>query len=84
MDTRTAKPASVGEVLKCEFIYPGQLSFESLCSVSDVSAIEAEQILAGGRLITDIEAEKLAEYLGFSSDFLKNIRDAYLRWEDRV
>lgn len=84
MDTRTAAPATVGDILREEFITPEMHTLYDLAANIEMDVDQLAQMLSNERQLSDAEADRLGEYLGTGGEFWKNLRDGHLRWKNRT
>jgi len=84
MDTRTAEPATVGEMLLEEFMLPKGLSLDELVADVGITLQRFESILSNEGVLSDEEARLLGDYLGTGDDFWRSLRDSHLRWRERM
>lgn len=84
MDTRTAEPTTVGEILREEFMAPSALSLDHLAEYVGISIDRLVGILSNAFPLNDDDAERLGEYFGTGGDFWRSLRDAHLRWRERM
>ncbi|QLK63926.1 addiction module antidote protein, HigA family (plasmid) [Enterobacteriaceae bacterium Kacie_13] len=84
MDTRTAEPATVGEMLLEEFMLPKGLSLDELAADVGITLQRFESILSNEGVLSDEEARLLGDYLGTGGDFWRSLRDSHLRWRERM
>jgi len=84
MDTRTAEPTTVGEILREEFIAPSALSLDDLAEYVGMSIDRLVSILSNTSPLNDDDAERLGEYFGTGGDFWLKLRDSHLRWRERM
>jgi len=84
MDTRTAEPTTVGEILREEFMVPNALSLDDLAEYVGISIDRLGGILSNTPLLSDDDAELLGEYFGTGGDFWRSLRDSHLCWRERM
>ncbi|MBP2168418.1 putative transposase [Erwinia toletana] len=84
MDTTTAEPTSVGEMLVEEFLKPLNITQQQLAESMGVSRKVISQIVNGTRRISVTEAAQLSALFEMSSDFWLNVQAAHDRWEARM
>jgi len=84
MDTRTAEPTTVGEILREEFMVPNALSLDDLVEYVGISIDRLGGILSNTFLLSDDDAERLGEYFGTGGDFWRRLRDSHLSWRERM
>ena len=84
MDTRTAAPATVGDILREEFITPDMHTLYDLAANIEMDVDQLAQTLSNEHQLSDAEADRLGEYLGTGGEFWKNLRDGHLRWKNRT
>lgn len=84
MDTRTAEPTTVGEMLLEEFMLPKGLSLDELEAEVGITLQRFESILSNEGGVSDEEARLLGDYLGTGGYFWRRLRDSHLRWRERM
>jgi len=84
MDTRTAEPTTVGEMLLEEFMFPKGLSLDELAADVGITFQRFESILSNEGVLSEEEARLLGDYLGTGGDFWRSLRDSHLRWRERM
>lgn len=84
MDTRTAEPTTVEEILWKEFMLPNALSHDVLPANLGITPARLIGILSHACPLSDEEAELLGEYFGTGGVFWRNLRDSHLRWQERM
>jgi len=84
MDTRTAEPTTVGEMLLEEFMLPKGLGLDELAADLGITPQRFESILSNEDVLSDEEVRRLGDYLGTGSDFWRSLRDSHLRWRERM
>jgi len=84
MDTRTAEPTTVGEMLLEEFMLPKGLSLDELAADLGITLQRFESILSNEDVLSDEEVRLLGAYLGTGGDFWRSLRDSHLRWRERM
>jgi len=84
MDTRTAAPATVGEILREEFITPDMHTLYDLAANIEMDVDQLAQTLSNEHQLSDAEADRLGEYLGTGGELWKNLRDGHLLWKNRT
>jgi putative transposase len=84
MDTRTAEPTTVGEMLLEEFMLPKGLSIDELAADVGITLQRFESILSNEEVLSDEEVRRLGDYLGTGGDFWRSLRDSHLRWRERM
>lgn len=84
MDTRTAEPTTVGEILREEFMLPNALSLDVLAANVGITPERLIGILSHAFPLSDGEAELLGEYFETGGVFWRNLRDSHLRWQERM
>jgi len=84
MDTRTAEPTTVGEILREEFMAPSALSLDDLAEYVGISIDRLVGILSNTSPLSDDDAERLGEYFGTGGDFWRGLRDSHQRWRERM
>lgn len=84
MDTRTAEPTTVGEILREEFMAPSALSLDDLAEYVGISIDRLVGILSNTSPLSDDDAERLGEYFGTGGNFWRSLRDSHLRWRERM
>lgn len=80
MDTRTAEPTTVGEMLREEFLKPLSITQEQLAKAMGVTRTVVSQTVNDQRQITLDEALFLASLFETDSSFWLNIQAAHDRW----
>ena len=80
MLTTTRKPASVGAIIREEFLAPLGLSEFALADAMGVSANEAQELCDDQRSVTASTALVFARVFGNSADFRLNIRRRAGSW----
>lgn len=83
MDTPTAEPTTVGEMLRDEFLKPLDMTQLQLAVAMGTNRKVISQILANKRRLTVPEASKLSQLFGMDSGFWINLQSAHDRWEAR-
>lgn len=83
MDTKTAEPTSVGEMLVEEFLKPMNITQQQLANAMGLSRKVIGQIINHTRRISVIEATQLAALFEVDEDFWINIQASHDRWEAR-
>ena len=83
MDTRSAEPTTVGEMLSEEFLKPMGITQEQLGRVMGLSRKVIGQIVNNTRRISVVEAATLAALFETDEDFWINTQAAHDRWESR-
>ena len=83
MDTITAEPTTVGEVLSEEFLKLLNITQAELALVMGVSRKVIGQIINNSRRISVAEASQLAVLFQTDEDFWINLQAAHDRWESR-
>lgn len=81
MDTRSAEPTTVGEMLSEEFLKPMGITQEQLGGVMGLSRKVIGQIVNNSRRISLEEAATLARLFETDDDFWINIQAAHDRWQ---
>ena len=76
------RPIAVGEMLKCEFLEPMEISSKRLADAMGVHRNTVSTLLNGGILTAPI-AIKLALVFGNSPEFWLNIQHAVDLWDTR-
>ena len=84
METMTAEPTTVGEMLVEEFLKPLNITQQQLADAMGVSRKLISQIVNGTRRITVAEAAQLSALFDMSSDFWVNLQASHDRWEARL
>lgn len=80
METSIAKPSTLGEILKHEFLEPMNITAETLCEETGLDVEKVNQVIVNNAFITESEAQELALFFDTDLDFWKNIQDAYRGW----
>lgn len=83
MDTKTAEPTSVGEMLVEEFLKPMNITQQQLANAMGLSRKVIGQIIHNTRRISVIEAAQLAALFEVDEDFWINVQASHDRWEVR-
>lgn len=83
MDTRSAEPSTVGEILLEEFVKPVNLSTETLAREIGFSDEGMASLLRNDHRLSQDEARRLAEYFNVAPDFWVNLQTAPDRWAIR-
>lgn len=83
MDTRSAEPTTVGEMLSEEFLKPMGITQEQLGQAMNLSRKVVSQIVNNSRRISVAEAATLAALFETDEDFWINTQAAHDRWESR-
>jgi putative transposase len=83
MDTRSAQPSTVGEIVLEEFLKPMDYTQTQLAKALGVSTKVVRQIIQGSRRISVEEATQLAALFEMPTDFFINIQASHDRWEAR-
>lgn len=83
MDTTTAEPTSVGEMLVEEFLTPLKITQQQLADSMGLSRKVVSQIINGSRRLSVTEAAQLSALFDMSGDFWINVQAAHDRWEAR-
>lgn len=83
MDTITAEPTKVGEMLLEEFMLPQRITQLELAQAMGVSRKIVGQIINNSRRLTVKEATQLAVLFETDEDFWINLQAAHDRWESR-
>lgn len=83
MDTITAEPTTVGEMLNEEFLKPLNITQQQLADAMTVSRKIIGQIVNNTRRLSVIEAGQLAALFELDDDFWINVQAAHDRWEAR-
>lgn len=83
MDTRTAEPTTVGEMLKEEFLKPHNITQEQLGKAMGRSRKVINQIINNTRRISIEESAMLTALFETDDDFWINVQAAHDRWECR-
>ena len=83
MDTKTAKPSTVGEILQDEFLIPMGMTKKALAKALDMSLDTIDAILANQRELSQEEAKRLAQVFQVDESFWINIQESVNRWKDR-
>lgn len=83
MDTRTAEPTTVGEMLSEEFLKPMGITQEQLGNVMGLSRKVIGQIVNNSRRISVEEAATLAALFETDEDFWINVQATHDRWQSR-
>lgn len=83
MDTITAEPTTVGEMLSEEFLKPLNITQAELALVMGVSRKVIGQIVNGSRRLSVAEASQLAVLFETDEDFWINLQAVHDRWESR-
>jgi len=84
MDTRTAEPTTVGEMLLEEFMLPKGLSIDELAAEVGITLQRFESILSNEAGVSDEEVRLLGDYFETGGDFWQGLRDSHLRWRERM
>lgn len=84
MNTITAEPTSVGEMLREEFLKPLNITQEQLAKAMGLSRKVVNQIVNNQRRLNLDEAVLLAGLFETDSDFWINVQAAHDRWEAQV
>lgn len=83
MDTRSAQPSKVGEIISEEFLKPMNLTQTQLAKALNVSTKVVRQIIQGSRRVSVEEATQLSALFEMPADFFINVQAAHDRWEAR-
>ncbi|WP_428944638.1 HigA family addiction module antitoxin [Pantoea sp. FN060301] len=83
MDTVTAEPTTVGEMLSEEFLKPQGITQAELAQVMGVSRKVIGQIVNNSRRLSVTEASQLAVLFQTDEDFWINLQATHDRWESR-
>ncbi|KAA1176963.1 HigA family addiction module antitoxin [Photorhabdus heterorhabditis] len=83
MDTRTAEPTTVGEMLTEEFLKPLGITQQQLANAMGISRKVISQIVNHSRRLSVEEATQLAGLFETDEDFWINLQAAHDRWESR-
>ncbi|QBY47005.1 HigA family addiction module antitoxin [Arsenophonus nasoniae] len=83
METITAEPTTVGEMLNEEFLKPLNITQQQLAEAMKVSRKVIGQIVNNTRRLTVGEASQLAALFELDDDFWINVQAAHDRWEAR-
>ncbi|MBS9433329.1 MULTISPECIES: HigA family addiction module antitoxin [Photorhabdus] len=83
MDTKTAEPTTVGEMLTEEFLKPLKITQQQLANAMGVSRKVIGQIVNNSRRLSVAEATQLAGLFETDEDFWINLQAAHDRWESR-
>ena len=83
MDTRTAEPSTVGEILREEFLIPLKITQNQLAKQMGVTRKVINQIVNNHRRISVEEAVRLSLLLGMDSNFWINVQTAHDCWQAR-
>ncbi|MCF0180306.1 MAG: HigA family addiction module antidote protein [Bacteroidales bacterium] len=83
MDTTTAEPTTVGEMLLEEFMKPLGITQIELAKALGVSRKVVGQIINNSRRLSVEEAAHLAVLFGVDECFWINLQAAHDRWESR-
>lgn len=81
MDTITAEPTTVGEMLNEEFLKPLNITQQQLADAMKLSRKVIGQIVNNTRRLSVEEASKLAALFELDDDFWINLQAAHDRWE---
>lgn len=81
MNTITAEPTSVGEMLREEFLKPLNITQEQLAKAMGLSRKVVNQIVNDQRRLNLDEAVLLAGLFETDPDFWINVQAAHDRWE---
>lgn len=84
MDTRSAKPSNVGEIISEEFLKPMNYTQKQLATALGVSTKVIRQIIQGSRRVSVEEATQLSALFEMPADFFINVQVAVDRWEARM
>ncbi|CAM3826300.1 addiction module antidote protein, HigA family [Rouxiella silvae] len=84
MDTRTAEPTSVGEIILEEFLKPMDYTQAQLAKALNISPKVLRQIIHGTRRVSVEEATELAALFEMPEDFFINVQAQHDRWEARM
>ncbi|KER04331.1 addiction module antidote protein, HigA family [Photorhabdus temperata subsp. temperata Meg1] len=83
MDTITAEPTTVGEMLNEEFLKPMNITQQQLADAMSVSRKVIGQIVNNSRRLSVEEASMLAALFEVDDDFWINLQAAHDRWKAR-
>jgi putative transposase len=81
MDTITAEPTTVGEMLHEEFLKPLNITQQQLADAMGLSRKVIGQIVNRTRRLSVEEATRLAALFEMDDDFWINLQAAHDRWE---
>lgn len=84
MDTKTLKPATVGEIILNDFLIPYDITQYQLADSMGVSPTIISYIINNKRRISVLEAVKLSLIFNVKSDFWLNIQSSHDIWESQV
>jgi len=83
MDTITAEPTTVGEILSEEFLKPLNITHQQLADAMNLSRKIIGQIVNNTRRLSVSEAGQLAALFELDDDFWINIQSVHDKWEAR-
>ena len=84
MDTVTAEPTTVGEMLREEFMRPMGITPQRLAEEMGFSCRMLERVLGNKRRLSVDEAWRLSEILQIGDTFWLDLQAAHDRWEARM
>lgn len=84
MDTVTAEPTTVGEMLREEFMRPMGITRQRLAEEMGFSRRTLERVLGNERRLSVDEAWRLSEILQIGDTFWLDLQAAHDRWEARM
>ncbi len=80
MDTNTAKPTTVGEMLREEFLNPMGSSSEQVAQALGVTNEVMDEILRDRRRLNEQECTTLANFFKIDESFWCNLQATHDRW----
>lgn len=83
METITAEPTTVGEMLEEEFLKPMNITQQQLGEAMEISPESIGQIINNSRRLSVQEATQLAALFELDLDFWINLQAMHDRWEAR-
>lgn len=80
METSTARPSTLGEILQFEFLEPMRITPETLSEETGIDIGRIRQLIVNKCYLSNSETTKLALFFDTDANFWGNIQESYKKW----
>ncbi len=75
------RPTPPGEIIRCEFLEPLQMTQQHLADALGVTRVRVNEIILGKRALTPDTAFRLAKFFNTTADFWMGLQTNFDMWE---